>query len=360
MILLIFCGDVKYCPYIKRYIERLEQHHCDYQVLFWNRSGFEENVPANWRSYDVQTNMLSGKIKKAVDFLGFYFWLQRQIKQIQPDQLIFLSTLTGILLSGVARKYAGKYIFDIRDYSYEHIPLFYRIEKRVIEQSAFTAISSRGFQSFLPEHDYVIAHNFNRNDMVKNSAVKKHDGPIRFVWNGLLRYFEYQKKYIDALKNDERFLLVYHGGGALLEKFVAYCEQQEVHNVVFTGTYDNNNKAELLQDADLLNNCYGRMNGRTNKTKFAVSNRFYDGVIYHIPQVVEPEGFKTDWVLEAGVGINLSPEDDFANKLYEYYTSLQEKSFDDACDRLLQAVLMEDDTYIQKIDAFICPEIPKA
>ena len=39
MITLIFHGDIKYCPYAKRYIERLKKRHIEYCVLFWNRSG---------------------------------------------------------------------------------------------------------------------------------------------------------------------------------------------------------------------------------------------------------------------------------------------------------------------------------
>ena len=32
MVALVFCGDLKYCPYITRYIERLEQNNVKYKV----------------------------------------------------------------------------------------------------------------------------------------------------------------------------------------------------------------------------------------------------------------------------------------------------------------------------------------
>ena len=48
MIGLVFCGDLKYCPYIRRYIERLELASKDYKVYFWNRGGFDLDLPSNY------------------------------------------------------------------------------------------------------------------------------------------------------------------------------------------------------------------------------------------------------------------------------------------------------------------------
>ena len=38
MIALVFCGDLKYCPYISRYVERLENAKVDYKVILESRS----------------------------------------------------------------------------------------------------------------------------------------------------------------------------------------------------------------------------------------------------------------------------------------------------------------------------------
>jgi len=353
MVALIFCGDLKYCPYIKRYIERLEKFNIDYSVYFWNRGGYNLKLPNNYYYFDSASKLNKSKFNKLFDFIGYRKWVLDRLKSDKPNKIVALSTLTGVFLGKHLYKGSASYVFDIRDYSYEHINPFYRIEKKIIDNSAFTAISSNGFKAFLPEHEYIIAHNFNRNDISGNAVFRKCDGKIKFVWNGAVRYFDFQKKYLNALKNDERFQIIYHGDGPQLDLYKRYCEVNGFENVIFTGGYDNNDKAELLKSANILNNCYGRSENEGKNVKYAVSNRFYDGMIYHIPQLVEPEGFKTDWTLKSGIGCNIDADESFADRLYDYYMSIDEVQFNKACQNTLQEVLREDDQYVAMIDQFI-------
>lgn len=353
MVALVFCGDLKYCPYISRYIERLENAHVDYKVYFWNRSKFDLQLSDHYAYYDEASKLTNGKIQKLLDFIGFRKWLMRELKINRYEKIIALSTLTGVLLGSFLYKKKGHYIFDIRDYSYEHIKPFFAIEKKVIANSAFTAISSEGFKKFLPEHEYIIAHNFNRNDIQKAAKFEKTEGTINFVWNGVVRYFEFQRYYLDALKNDSRFNIVFHGDGPELDLYKEYCLKNGFRNVLFTGSYNNADKAFLLKDAHILNNCYGYTQNAGNKLKYAVSNRFYDGVVYHIPQLVEPEGFKPEWAKRAGVGESFVVDENFADRLYNYYININTAEFDIACDRVMNDVLCEDDEYITRIDSFI-------
>lgn len=353
MIALVFCGDLKYCPYISRYVERLENTKIDYKVYFWNRGKYSLNLDSHYIYYDESSDLNSGKVKKLLDFVKFRSWVIKQLKENHHEKIIVLSTLTGVFLGGFLYKRKGSYVFDIRDYSYEHIVPFYNIEKKVIENSAFTAISSDGFKAFLPEHEYVIAHNFNRKDIVEGTRFTRTVGPINFVWNGVVRYFEFQKAYLDALKNDPRFSIIFHGDGPELNGYKKYCSENGFQNIIFTGSYNNSEKARLLKSAHILNNCYGYTEGAGNKLKYAVSNRFYDGMIFHIPQLVEPEGYKSEWANAAGIGVSFIPDQTFADRLYDYYEQIDAEQFDQACERELQLVIEEDDKYISMIDEFI-------
>jgi len=353
MVGLIFCGDLKYCPYIKRYIERIEKKNIDYKVYFWNRSNFSLNLPENYIYFEKYSKLSKSKINKLYDFILFRNWIKKKIKKDKPSHIIVLSTLSGIILGKTLYSNPGKYIFDIRDYSYEHIAPFYFIEKKIIYNSYFTAISSKGFKSFLPKYDYVIAHNFNRNEIIKDIAFKKTSEKIKLVWNGVIRYFDYQKQYLDALKNDERFEIIFHGDGPELKKYKKYCEENNFNNVVFTGAYDNANKLKLLRDANIINNSYGSTKNSSIELKYAVSNRFYDAINFHIPQLVEAEGYKTDWVKEANIGINYNADKNFADKLFDYYQNINVDKFNKACDNVLNKILMEDNKFIESIDKFI-------
>ena len=169
----------------------------------------------------------------------------------------------------------------------------------------------------------------------------------------MLRYFEFQRQYLDALKNDSRFNIIYHGDGPELEKYKSYCAQSGFINVHFTGSYDNSDKERLLLGAHILNNCYGYTHGNNNKVKYAVSNRFYDGIINHIPQLVEMDGFKPKWANSSGVGVSFPPNRDFANKLYDYYQSIDADRFNQSCERELKRIIDEDDIFVEKIKKFI-------
>ena len=87
--------------------------------------------------------------------------------------------------------------------------------------------------------------------------------------------------------------------------------------------------------------------------RYAISNRYYDGLIYHIPQLVEVDGFKASVTTKNGIGIALEANDEFADKLFDYYNSIEDKVFDKMCNKTLQEVLLEDDEYIRKIDEYI-------
>ena len=172
MVSLIFCGDLRFCPYVKRYTERLDLANCPYEVLFWNRSGSELELPSNYYWFNTPSDEAQNKISKLFDFIKFRKWVKKHLKKHKCDGIVVLSTLPGILLFDVLKRFKKKYIFDIRDYSYEHISFFKKIEEKVIDNSYFTSISSKGFQAFLPEHKYVIAHNFNRGEIIEDVKFK--------------------------------------------------------------------------------------------------------------------------------------------------------------------------------------------
>lgn len=355
MIALVFCGDLKYCPYINRYLERLKELNADYKVYFWNRGGFELDCPENYVYYDSYSKLKKNKISKLIDFIRFRRWLLRTLKKDEPQKIIALSTLSALLLGKYLYSKKNSYIFDIRDFSYEHIGIVYKLEKKIIENSFFTAISSKGFKNFLPEYKYVIAHNFNRLEKQTNLKFKPSDGIINFVWNGSMRYFPFQTQYLNALKNDSRFQIVYHGDGPDINRYKKFCKENDIHNVMFTGSYNNNDKAVLLKNAHILNNCYGYLSKTVYEkvVKYAVSNRFYDGLNFHIPQVVEPTGFKKEWLEGEKLGVSFVPDEHFADNLYNYYKSIDAEKFDASCDKVLKEVLAEDNEYVSKIDEFI-------
>jgi len=356
MVGIIFISDIIYCPYLEKYTEILNSQNEEFEVLFWNRENKNIDYASNFLCYDYESEKNRLPILKVFDFLKYRNWIIKKIESRQYKKLILLSTLSGMIISDVLLdKFKGKYIFDIRDYSYEKNIVFYNIEEKLIRDSYFTCISSNGFKEFLPKgYNYLTVHNFNKNEIQYKKIFKmKGMGEIlRVVFIGGVRYFDHQRKIIDKLKNDCRFEMVYHGSGVELGRFISYCKDNDVKNIIFTGEYDNQDKYRLLEDADILNNSY-----KTHKimeVKYAISNKYYDGLIYGIPQLVETDTFKTDIVESIGVGIGLDPGGkDFANKLYDYYFCIDEEVFNNTCENELGEILCEDKKFTQKIIEFL-------
>lgn len=355
MISLIFCGDLKYCPYIQRYIERLEAKNIKYEVVFWNRSSEKKEYPENYKYFELHSDLNKNKLSKVKDFLSFRRWLIDYLKHTECKKFVLLSTLSGVLIGNKLRKQQAKYIYDIRDYSYEHILPYYQKEKRVIKNSFRTVISSEGFRSFLPQKvDYIIAHNFNRKDIRKvEESVQLCGETKKIVWNGLIRYFDWQSEIMSALANDCRFELIYHGDGPELERFKEFCNTNKIKNVLFTGAYENAEKESLLENATVINNCYGYKNGEGKKLKYAISNKFYDGIIFRIPQIVEGGGYKAKLVDQYSIGIVINLKEDIKSQIINYLDQLDIEQFNKNCEDLLKKVIEEDDRYIELIDKFI-------
>lgn len=346
MIGILHIGDLKYCPYLKKYEEILMENGVDYEVLFWNRSNIEYDNE-KYISYDKYSRLKKSKLLKIGDFWGFRKWVIRKLEEKKYDKLIILSTLSGmIIVEKLLSVYSEKYIFDIRDYCYEKFLPFYIIEKNIIFHSAFTTISSEGFCEFLPQnYSYVLSHNVAECNKESSRKFKvKETGKINVVWLGMVRYFDQQKELINKLSQDGRFSLLFYGEGIELEEFKKYVQEKKLKNVYFYGAYNNSDKALLLEKADIINNCYAI----NIETKYAVSNKFYDGIFYHIPQLVEPETFKAELVKKYNIGIALNPkEETFADKLYEYYIGIDEDRFNNSCMELKQ-VLLEEEEYSRK------------
>jgi hypothetical protein len=353
---IVFVGDLRYCPYLDKYLEVLEEQNTPYEILFWNRENRNAVFPKNYYSFNLESKMARSPIFKLYDFMKFGKWLKHIILDKKYDKLIILSTLSGIFVaSTLLKRYKNNYIFDIRDYSYEKYKLFYLLEESIIRNSRFTSISSNGFKNFLPKnYDYVVTNNFSYKDLKSRKGFKKKEkgSVINIVWIGVVRYFEHQSEILKRLRNDKRFNITYHGSGPDLDKLKRFCQNNNIHNVTFTGSYDNSIKEKLLASADILNNSYGIKN--ENKVKYAIANKYYDGLIYGIPQLVELNTYKYDKVRDIGIGIGLDVYDEtFADKLYQYYFGIDEVEFNKICDNEINVILKEEKKYIDSLISFI-------
>lgn len=354
---LIFIGNIEFCPYIKEYEQILEELHIDYDVIFWKREDLRSKYPGNYRYFSHPSSLQRKKYLKLIDFARYACWLKKTLKNRHYTHLVFLDTLSGVLgyLTGsMSQNMHG--ILEIRDYTYEKIRLFQYIEHKMMAGMDQVFISSRAFCCFLPTGNYCITHNFNTKEYTqfcsfRRFARKANGETLNIVYTGALKYFNYQKAILEEFKNDDRFHIFFHGIGPDYEKLRQYCRDKKIRNVTFTGLYVDEQKAGFYDNADFLLNCYDVNLG--SEVRYAVSNKYYDGLIYHIPQLSESKTYKGHLIERDKTGITWRPgEGKLKGMLIKFYFSIDESSFNKICVERMEKYYAEYKKYVEKIVDF--------
>lgn len=354
MIALVFISNFKYCPYLSKYLDVINKSNQKYRLIYWNRDLDVINSNEYNSVFNYNSELNSSKFYKMKGFLKFRKFLKKELTIEKYDKVILLSTLSGMIIFDVLlKKFKNKYIFDIRDYSFEDNFIFKFLERKVVNYSDFTAISSPGFYNFLPKSNkYINVHNFKDSDL-KNAmafAKKGKNEPLVISHMGMCRDFELSKELIDRFGNDERFILKLCGDGPEFTNVLEYANKKQYSNIYVTGRYDGNDKFEIIKKSDLICNYY--LYSRINEC--AVSNKNYDSLIFKRPSFANKRTYHAKFAEEShtGIGIDLSNTSSL-DELYDFYHSLDENTFINDCNEYMKGVLKDDKLYKKKIQQFV-------
>lgn len=173
-VLLVGDSPISMSPYILSYIEVFEKHNIPYDLIFWNKTMEDvSQLPTEYIPYNyAHDNTMSGW-KKIFKIYGFARFAKKHIRENDYAYIVVFTIAHAVFFYPfLGLKYKGRYIFDIRD----HSPLckigFIRsIIKKLVSDSAFTVLSSRGFLRWLPyidEKKIVITHNITLTALERN------------------------------------------------------------------------------------------------------------------------------------------------------------------------------------------------
>lgn len=355
MIGIVVSNDLNTCPYIDKYLDILNKRKIPYEIILWNRDGRKRDYPDNYIIYDCPSELYVPKRKKIKDFAKFTYFLNRTIRRRKYDKLIFLTTFTALMCyTYTCGKYKKKYIFDFRDLSLEHNRIFRGIVKKVIDNSYFTCMSSPEFAKVFGVTDYVIAHNFRYRDLAENCLEiqeRGKNGIINLLHIGITRGEEYNKRLADVFGNDKRFEVNIIGSGNDTPSYLEYTKS--IPNITVKGTYDNEEKAKLIESADMLLYYYPS----SFNCDRALANKYYDGLIYKKPLVGNVNTYSGKRLYEKGLGISLDlSSDTFASDVFTYYMNFDWVKYAEAVEKEINAVLSEDKIYVDRIEEFVSGE----
>ena len=347
-ILLIGFAKIKYMPYLRFYLDNIEAGN-DVTVVYWNRDGRPEDISADGQVRFLEFSHLIddhvSPIKKIGPFLAFRRFVRRLLKKESFDLIVCLHTFPAILTSDVLRKqYAGRYIFDYRDSTYERYRPFRRLIDKTVRGSMYTFVSSDGFRRLLPsdcDDKIITSHNILHDSLLHRDEKRLHGIPsdkIRIAFWGLIRGEDINRAVIDRLASDRRFELHYYGReqreAQLLKEHAAALGAD---NVFFHGEYVAADRYTFVRSTDIIHNMLDDGN-----MMLAMSNKYYDGVIFRLPQLCMTGSVMAERASAAGVGLAADPySDGFADEIYNYYTSLDVAKLEADCDKETERVLLE-------------------
>jgi hypothetical protein len=344
-------GNLYLFPYIDRYLEHLDGA---FDVICWDRDGLgEEDIGARHTyAFKAKLKRSAGKWAKTWGYRSFRKFAQAVLQENDYDGVILLQTAAGILLRQVLRrKYAKRYVLDIRDYTMERNKLFYLIEKAVVNTSAFTVISSEGYKEFLPPSNYVVTNNDRLLDSEIVAKIRNRErNPRKLVvaYIGFIRQQEQQKRLLGLFKNDERFEFHYIGKEA--EKLMPFCRENQITNVRIEGQFPSTRTIAYYDGVDVVNS----LNGNNTPTEdYLLTNKLYFAAELQMPILVCPGTYMEKVVVGNGLGYALDVRDPGAcDKLYDYYQHIDWNSFSRNCGAFLEKVDTQNHSFAEAVERF--------
>lgn len=346
-----------YMPYLDKYASVLKTHGLDYEVIYWNRLlEPTEKTEANMFSFNHYMVNSTKKIYKMWHFYQYRKFLMDVLKDKEYDKLIILCSLTGMLLNDYLKKYKNRYIFDIRDYTYEKYAIYYSFIKRIINNSYRTSISSEGFKKFLPESDkYILSHNVLPGELHKEMLYKANGLPgknkyiISFI--GMIRFLNENIKLINKLANSNNLDLYYIGKGNCEDELERHCKENNINNVYFFGKYQPEEKPGFYINTDFVNNLFGN---DSLEVSTLISNRLYDTCIYKKPILVSDQTFMAELVNKYQVGLSINMDNDnMEQKILKYIRSFDRHRYDKNCKRFLEDVKLHENVFEKELLQFV-------
>lgn len=345
-ILLLGFAKLKFMPYAKFYLEQIDRQRHEVHLAYWNRDLKDEDASA---FMDIQLHefrcLQSDAVPKRAKLSSFWAYRKFVKSVLNAEEfgfIISLHTLPGLtVLDKLLHKYRGRYILDYRDSTLEEHWWFKSLVGKMATGAKVTFVSSDAFRKYLPtDRDVriITSHNLLVDTLNHRDYEKVPSNKIRIAFWGLLRHANLNKLIIDRLGGDPRFELHYYGRELTMGEILrTHCRQVGADNVFFHGEYSPEDRYEFAKNTDMIHNIYLDIN-----TLFAMGNKYYDGIIFRIPQICMTGSFMAEMCEKNGIGMAADPRDgDFADKIFEYYTNLHRESFNIQCDKELERVLGE-------------------
>lgn len=347
-IALIVPNNLWVCPYVSIYTRLLDELCIDYETISWNREGREES--------GIQFNKKEkghGLFRTLLSFLQYSRFVKKTIKVNSYDKLIVFTPQIGIFLSFFLKKhFKGRFIFDYRDLSIEQHSWFRRPFLRLLSNSYANIISSPGFKKYLPhEFNYILSHNYNAAKVKEALNIQKEaytGSEINLLTIGAIRK-DCNYEVIEALGNVKGISLSFIGRGPASNSLQSFADENGFCNIHFSGYYKKEDEPALYKSSTAVNIIYPNIPSHQT----AISNRFYNSLIYKRPMIVTRNSTQGDYAEKYKVGLVVDDCKNLETQLKTYFENLDYDNYCRSCNQLLEVLLKDEVKFEGVVRSFL-------
>jgi hypothetical protein len=204
-ICILSMQNFKHMTLISLYTSFFEKHNIDYDVIYIDKyDEIEETKAKNVYRYRLKIDKDWSKTRKILAYWSYKKYAIKILDKNKYDFIIIWRCEIALMFSSyLIKNLKNKYCINFRDYCMENNPIIRRIVKKLISFSCFNTISSEGFRSFLPKHEYIFIHSFNKTLFPDNYYVNnlvKTKSPIHICFIGNVRFLDCNKELMNTLK----------------------------------------------------------------------------------------------------------------------------------------------------------------
>lgn len=351
-VLLVSLNNIYATPYLQTYIFKDVSN--EYTLFYWNRDNIEEKyegvelLPLKITENKLKNKFIN-KFQTIIKYWKFKRRLKQHLKKYNYNKIVFLNNVPAVLMYRfIIKNYSNNYIIDIRDYTLESNYFFYEIQKRLINNSYITVLSSSAYKNFLPVFDkYFISHNYTNIKKI-NFNNGENNNKIIISNIGYIRFMEENKKLIRDFANNKDFEIRFIGKGSNLLK--DFCEKNNIKNVVLKDRFDPKDTLKHFLEADIINNVYGNNNKYLD---FALSNKLYYAAQIKKPILVSENTYMEKVTKKYNFGITYKDnEENVANYVLNQYKKIDKTLLQRGADDFLEIVKKENNLTAEKIKMF--------
>lgn len=346
-IALVCPSNLLFMPYVRSYIDILKFLKLDYKIINWDRLNVDENI----HGYTFEDNKKKHQ-RNYSDYIKFKKFVLSKLEKEHFDKIVIFTLQLGHFFKKYLIKYfPNKYIIDVRDYN-----KIYRFSnfKELIDCSYSCVISSPGYQQWLPESNkYLINHNTTVSSLDEIIYNNKYEYELSektdILTIGVLRNWDVNIDFINQLKNNEKYNLIFHGEGTINERLKEYIESEKIINVTLHGRYKKEEEINIYKDSDMINVLLytDSINYRTS-----LANRLYNAALSGRPLLALRGSYQSYLIEKFNMGLVINSMKDLDKQFDSYLKSFSLEDFDKGRKKFLKTVIRENLHFRKKIEKF--------